>query len=146
MFCVNRLPLRNFPSVCVDGLPSNHLMGMRLRSSKPPLEMFPSRDPSLSRLCTSVKFLWESNRPLPALTTGFVISSSLTSGISPTDQSWKPTGLPGHHQRGGFGWDLRHHWALRPVQVWYPHPEDRQQLQGLHVRCFTPPASYKVKE
>lgn len=71
----------------------------------------------------------------------FLISSSLTSGVSPTDQSWKPTGLPGHHQRGGSGRDLRHYRALCPVQVRYPHPENRQQLQGLHVRCFTPPAS-----
>lgn len=124
MFCFDWLPLRNFLSVCVDSLQSNHCMGIRWRSSKPLLEMFPSRDPSLSRLCTSVKFLWDSNRPLPALTEGFVISSSLTS-LSPTDQSWKPTGLPGHHQRGGIGWDLCHHRALCPVQVWHPHPEDR---------------------
>lgn len=64
------------------------------------------------------------------------------SGVSPTDQSRKPAGLPGHHQCGGSGWDLRHHRALRPVQVRHPYPEDRQQLQGLHVRCFTAPASY----
>lgn len=117
-------------------------MGVRWRSSKPPLAMFPSRDPSLSHQCTSVKFLWDPQRPPPALTARFLISRSLTSGVSPTDQSWKPTGLSGHHQRGGPGRDLRHHRALRPVQVRYPHPEDRQQLQSLHVRCFTPSASH----
>lgn len=119
-------------------LQSNHFIGVRWRSSKPPLAMFPSRDCSLSRLCTRLKFLWDSEQPLPTLTAHVVISSSLMCGVSPTDQSWKPTGLSGHHQRGGFGRYIRHHWGLHPVEVRHPHPEDRQQLQGLHVRFLTP--------
>lgn len=100
--------------------------------------MFPSRDPSLSHHCTSVKFLRDGFDAVMFGGRGGLISSSLTSGVSPADQSGKPAGLPGHHQCGGSGRDLRHHRALRPVQVRHPHPEDWQQLQGLHVRCSVP--------
>lgn len=131
-----RVPIASFPSVCsliaVD-------WGVVTWFKAAPGNVS-TQGPFIIPRC--VKFLWDSKRPLPALTARFLISSSLTSGVSPADQSWKPTGLPGHHQRGGSGWDLRHHRALRPVQVRHPHPEDRQQLQGLHVRCLASPTSY----
>lgn len=83
MFCADGFPLRHFPTARVSSLQHNCLMGVRWRSSKPPLVMFPPRDPSLSHHCTSVKILWDSKGRLPALTPRFLISCSLMSGVSP---------------------------------------------------------------
>lgn len=61
-------------------LKRNHLtvMGVRNMQFKADPAMFPSRSLSLSCLCVSVKFLWDSNRQLTALIACFVISQALT--------------------------------------------------------------------
>lgn len=82
VLCNSHVLCLHFLSACVYSLQSNHFMGVRWRSSKPPLAMFPSRDCSLSRLCTRLKFLWDSKQPLPTLTAHFVIGSSFTCGVS----------------------------------------------------------------
>lgn len=86
----------------------------------------------------SIPRVWNSCGVLSVDVAEIVISRSLMNITPPlpTDQNWKPAGLPGHHQRGGLGRDVRHHRALCAVQVRHPHPEDWQQLQGLHVRVF----------
>lgn len=48
-------------------------------------------------------------------------------------QSWEPARLPGYGQHSSHGKNLCHHRAIHWLQVWHPNPENRHQLQGLHV-------------